>query len=156
MVPLVDTDPDLADSPWGDNEGTVGLTPNRLLGDLGTVFEGIDPLLRNHWHSNPRKIPEEVVRELPRTVMALGKLDILYKSQVKFANLLRTQGVELDCMEVAGLHQVKDMDQVTAAGCSVREYVTQKSIEFVKRAKCSAGQIPDAMLKLNREDTMKG
>ena len=48
LVPLIDTDPDLARNPWGDNESTVGLTSNRLLGDLRTIFEGEYPDYRDH------------------------------------------------------------------------------------------------------------
>jgi hypothetical protein len=47
-------------------------------------------------------------------------------------------------MEADGLHQVKDMDQVTEAGREVRQYITQKSTEFVKHAKCFAGGNPGA------------
>jgi hypothetical protein len=47
-------------------------------------------------------------------------------------------------MEVDGLHQVKNMDQVIKAGRAVRQYVTEKSIEFMKQAKCSAGEYSGA------------
>ena len=134
LVPLVDTEPDLSDNPWGENEKTPGLRPNRLLDDLKTLFEGEHPDFRKNWHFNPFKMPDEVVKELPRTIMVFGTLDILYKSQVKFKNRLQAQGVEVDCMEVDGLHQVKDMDQVTEAGRKVWQYVTQQSVNFVKSA----------------------
>jgi len=156
LVPLLDTAPDLADNPWGDNESTIGLTPDRLLGDLRTVFEGKYPDCRDHWHSNPRKMPDEVLRVLPRTIMVSATLDILHKSQVLFSNRLRAQGVEVDRMEADGLHQVKDMNQVTEAGCAVRRYVKQKSIEFAKHAKCSAGGGPDVAPTLNRQNVMTG
>lgn len=134
LVPLVDTDPDLADDPWGDNEGTIGLTPDRLLGDLRTAFEGQHLDCRDHWHSNPCRMPDEVVRVLPRTVIVLATLDILHKSQVEFKDRLQAQGVEVDCLEVVGLHQVKDMDQVIEAGRRVRKFIKEKSIEFVELA----------------------
>jgi acetyl esterase/lipase len=144
LVPLIDTDPDLADNPWGENEGTLGLTPAPLLGDIKTIFEGEHPNFRDHWHSNPCKMPDEAVIMLPKTIMVSARLDILYKSQVRFKDRLQAQGVEVGWMEVDGLHQVKDMDQVTKAGRAVRQYVTEKSIEFVKQAKCSAGGHPGA------------
>jgi acetyl esterase/lipase len=89
-------------------------------------------------------MPDKVVRMLPRTIMVFATLDILYKSQVEFKNRLQAQGVEVGCMVVDGLHQVKDMDQVTEAGRAVRQYVTQKSIEFVMHAKCFIGGNPGA------------
>jgi acetyl esterase/lipase len=104
LVQLINTDPDLADNPWGENEGTPGLTPNRLLGDLKIAFEREDPDFRNHGPSNPWKMPEEVVRMLPRTIMVSAKLDILYKSQVEFKDCLQAQGVQVDWMKVDGLH----------------------------------------------------
>ena len=137
LVPLINTDLDLADNSWGENESTLGLTPDRLLGDLKTTFEGRHPDYRNHWHSNPYKMPDEIIRMLPKTIMVFATLDILYKSQVEFKNRLQAQGVEVDWIEVDGLHYVKDMDQVTKAGRAVRQYITQKSTEFMKHAKCS-------------------
>jgi len=50
-------------------------------------------------------------------------------------------GVEVDWMVTDGLHQV-------------RRYVLQKSIEFAKHAKCSAGGGPDVAPTLNRQDAM--
>ena len=134
MVPLLDTAPDLAENPWGDNDSTIGLTPDRLLGDLRTVFEGKYPDCREDWHSNPCEMPDDVLRVLRRTVMVFATLDILHKSQVLFSNRLRDQGVEVDRMEADGLHQVKDMSQVTEAGCAVRHYIVQKTIEFANVA----------------------
>lgn len=156
LVSLLDTNPDLADNPWGDNESTIGFTLDRLLGDLRTVFEGKYPDCRDHWHSNPRKMPDEVLRVLPRTIMVSATLDILHKSQVLLSNRLRAQGVEVDWMEADGLHQVKDMDQFTKAGRAVRHYVTQKSVEFVKHAKCSAGGSPGVVPRMNRQNAMAG
>jgi acetyl esterase/lipase len=89
-------------------------------------------------------MPDEVVRVLPSTTMVFATLDILYKSQVEFKNRLQAQGVEVGWKEVDGLHQVKDMDQVTGAGRAVRQYVTQESIKFVKDAKYSTGGNPGA------------
>ena len=138
LVPLIQTDPDLADNPWGENESTLGLTPDRLLSDLKTTFDGKYPDCRDHWHSNPYKMSDEVVRMLPSpTIMVFAALDILYESDVEFKNRLQANGVKVSWMKANGLHQVKDMDQVTEAGRKVRQYATQKSIEFVERAKCS-------------------
>ncbi len=156
LVPLIDTDPDLAKDPWGDNESTVGLTPDRLLGDLRTVFEAEYPGCRDHWHSNPSKMPDEVIRMLPRTFMVSAKLDILYQSQVELSNRLQAQRVEVDCPEVVGLHQVKDMDQVTEAGRRVRRYIKEKSIEFVELAKRRRGRDEGVMPRLNRQDAAVG
>jgi acetyl esterase/lipase len=156
LVPLLDTAPDLADNPWGDNDNTIGLTPDRLLGDLRTVFEGKYPDCRDHWHSNPSKMPDEVLRVLPRTVMVSATLDILHKSQVLFSNRLRDQEVEVDWMEADGIHQMKDMSQVTVAGGAVRRYVMQKSIEFAKHAKSSANGGADVAPTLKRQNAMTG
>jgi hypothetical protein len=59
----------------------------------------------------------------------------------EFKNRVQAQGVKVGWMEVDGLHQVKDMDQVTEAGRTVRQYVKEMSSEFVKHAKCSAGEV---------------
>jgi hypothetical protein len=91
--------------PMGENESTLGLTPNRLLDDLKTTFEGKHPDCRNHWHNNPCKMPDEVVRKLPSTIMVFATLDILYKSQVTFKDRLQAQDMKVGWMEVDGLHQ---------------------------------------------------
>jgi hypothetical protein len=46
--------------------------------------------------------------------------------------------VEVGWIKINRLYQVKDMDQVIKAGRAVRQYVTEKSIEFIKQAKYSA------------------
>jgi acetyl esterase/lipase len=74
---------------------------------------------------------------LPPTIMVFASLDILYKSGLKFKDRLQAQSVAVSWMEANGLHQMKDMDRMTGAGREVRQYVTQKSIEFVEHAKCS-------------------
>lgn len=78
---------------------------------------------------------------LPSTIMVFAKLDILYKWQVEFKNRLEALGVVVSWKEVDGLHQVKDMDQVTEAGREVRRYISQKSIQFVEYANRSAGNV---------------
>lgn len=130
LVPVINTDPDLTNDPWGKNERTVGLTPEQLLEDLKLVFQGELPDDRDHWHCNPLKMPDEVVRMLPAMIMVSAKLDILYQSQVAFKNRLQARGVKVDWSDFDGLHQMKDMDQVTDAGRAVRQHVTQKSREF--------------------------
>ena len=89
-------------------------------------------------------MPDEAVIILPKTIIVSARLDILYKSQVRFKDRLQAQGVEVGWMEINRLHQVKDMDQVIKAGRTVRQYVTEKSIEFIKQAKCSADRHPGA------------
>ena len=157
MVPVVNTDPDLADNPWGENKNTIRLTPDQLLGDLGQAFDGGPG---DHWHSNPWKMPDEVIRMLPQIVMVSARLDILYRSQVAYKNRLQAQDVQIDWTEFDGLHQMKDMDQVTDAGRAVRQYVTQKSIELARRAKCtadgSACATHRAVPTLIRQDAMSG
>ena len=131
------THPDLANNPWGENESILGLTPDRLLADLKTAFEGEQPGCRDHWHNNPDRMLDEVVAVLPKTTMVLARLDTLYKSQIQFGRRLRDQGLEVDWLEVDGLHYVKDMDKVTEAGRAVRQYVKRISIEYAEHAKIS-------------------
>ena len=101
-------------------------------------------------------MPDEVIRMLPRTFMVSATLDILYQSQVEFSNRLRAQGVEVDCLEVVGLHQVKDMAQVTEAGRRVKGYIKEKSIEFVELATRRRGRNEGVMPRLKRQDTAVG
>ncbi|KAK5074437.1 hypothetical protein LTR70_010238 [Exophiala xenobiotica] len=155
LVPLIDTNPDLAASPWGENENTIGLTPRRLLEDLDAAFRDEDPEFRLHWHSNPRKMPDYVMNQLPTVIMVLAKLDILYPSQVEFKTRLEDQGVNLSWIEVDGLHQVKDMDRVTAAGREVRQYILRASREFMKRAACSTDRRPELVPESQREAATK-
>ena len=132
LVPLVNTDPSRTSDPWGENAGTIGLTQEQLLRDLSTAFESKHPDSREHWHSNPCKMPSEVMRLLPHSHIVIAKLDILYLSQVAFKNRLQAEGVKLHAIEVDGLHQVKDMDQETEAGRQVRDYGKQISSEFYR------------------------
>lgn len=141
LVPLTDTDPDLTDKPWGENQNSLGLTPDRLLGDLKTTFEEKHPDSRDHWHSNPCKMSDEAIRLLPSTIMVVAKLDILYRSQTKFKNRLQAQGVEVDWLEVDGLHYVKDMDKVTEAGRAVRQYIKHISIEYAEHTEMSTKKV---------------
>lgn len=156
LVPLIDTNPNLADDPWGDNENTIGLTPDRLLSDLNAAFKDDDPRVRDHWHSNPRQMPDEVMRSLPRVIMVLAKLDILYRSQWEFKTRLQAQHADLSYIKVNGLHQVKDLDCVTEAGREVRRYIRQVSKEFMVSAACSANRGPAVVPELRREEAMKG
>jgi len=135
IVPLIVTNPDLADDPWGENDNTLGLTPDRLMGDLQTAFQGQEPDCRDHWHHNPSQLPDDIIKELPKTTMVFAKLDILYKTQVEFGRRLKDQGVEVDWLEVDGLHYVKDMDKVTEAGRAVRQYIKRVSLEYAEAAK---------------------
>ena len=132
LVPLINTDPSRTSDPWGENAGTIGLTEEQLLRDLSTVFEGEHADSREHWHSNPCKMPGEIKKLLPYSHMALAKLDILYPSQLAFKDSLQAEGVKLDAIEVDGLHQVKDMDRETKAGQQIRHYGRQISSEFME------------------------
>jgi hypothetical protein len=69
-----------------------------------------------------------------------------------FRSRLQAQGVLMDWKDFNGLHQVKDMDQVTDAGRAVRQYISQKSIELVGRTKAADGAMP----RLTRQDAMVG
>lgn len=80
LVPLVMTDPDLADNSWDENESTVKLTSDRLLSDLRTTFEGKHSDRRDHWHNNSFKMLNEIVKMLSSSIMMFATLDILYKS----------------------------------------------------------------------------
>ncbi|KAK5069426.1 hypothetical protein LTR51_008676 [Lithohypha guttulata] len=152
LVPLIDTNPNLTDDPWGDNENTTGLTPDRLLSDLNAAFQNDDPRVRDHWHSNLRYMPNEVMRSLPRIFMVLAKLDILYRSQLEFKTRLQDQHADLSCIEVNGLHQVKDLDCVTETAREVRRYIWQASKEFMVSAACSANRGPAVVPELRREE----
>lgn len=134
LVPVTNTNPDLANDPWGENKNTVGLTPDRLLRDLSAAFQNESPDFRNHWHSNPCKIPDELMKLLPKMAIVAAKLDILYLSQSEFMGRLKTQNVDVSWIEVDGLHQAKDMDRVTAAGREVRQKVLQWSTGLTRHA----------------------
>ena len=135
MQPLVTTDFDLTDSPWGENEETVGLTPSRLLSELETAFKEKDSDCRSHWSGDAGKMPEEVLRLLPPTLVTLATFDILRKSGLRFVNDLRASNVDVVCKEFEGLHQVKDMDRVTEAGRALRQYVCGWLVEMAQRCK---------------------
>lgn len=132
IVPVVQTHPD-RENPWGENERTPGLTPERLLTDFEIAFKGVEANFRDHWHGDPSKMSDEIIHKLPRIIMVSATLDILHISQAKFANRLQTQGVEVRWKTVDGLHQVKDMYQ-TRAGQEVADYVKQMTIQIVSEA----------------------
>jgi len=48
LVSLVNIDLNLNDDSWGENESIFGLTPDRLLGNLKTTFEGKFPDYWDH------------------------------------------------------------------------------------------------------------
>lgn len=146
VVPVVQTHLD-HDKPWGENECTPGLTPERLLNDLEMAFNGVEASFRDHWHSDPWKMPDEVLRKLPRIIMVSAKFDILHDSQVEFRNRIDALGMKVEWKAADGLHQVKDMYQ-TQAGREVTEYVTQKTIEMVTRAQSPSLDRQDAMVGL--------
>ena len=117
-------------------------THDRLLSNLKAAFKDDDPQIRDHWHSNPIKIPDDIVRMLPRTTMVSAKLDIRCPSQSKFKERFQTRGVRVSGIKVGGLHQVKDMDQVTAAGREVRLYVLQELRDFMEEGACFRDKDP--------------
>ena len=100
--------------------------------DLEVAFQNEDFNVRDNWHSNPRKIPDDVIRILPRMVIVAADLDILFPSQLALKTRLEAQSVSLSWIVVNGLHQVKDLDQVTEAGCEVKQRVLHESKIFVR------------------------
>ena len=107
IVPLVNTKQNLDMNPCGENEDTVGLTPKRLLDDLWDMSRNDRPAFLEHWHSNPCKMLDADMKLLPRTVLVFAKLNILYPSQTELEGRLRGAGVDLECLKVYGVHQVK-------------------------------------------------
>ena len=76
IVPVVQTQPD-HNSAWGKNAYSPGLTPERLLKDLRVSFGGVDPVFRDHWHSDPWAMPDQVLQRLPGLIMVSTSIDIL-------------------------------------------------------------------------------
>ena len=134
LVPLFDTDPDPAANPWGENVHTVGLEPDRLLEDLEKAFNGDG---RDHWTRNSDKMPNEILKHVPRTVMVLAKLDILYPHSVTFRDRLKKQGVEVESLEVDSIHQVKELYN-TEQGRKVWEFCTKKYRELIALAQSAS------------------
>lgn len=145
IVPVVQTHPG-HENPWGENEYTPGLVPEKLLNDLEIAFGGVGSEFRDHWHSDPWKMPDETIRKLPRIIIVSARLDILHKSQTEFANRLQTQGVEVKWKTVDGLHQVKDVPNT--AGQEVADYVKQMTIEMVTKAQSPSLNHQEAMVGL--------
>ena len=125
IVPVPDTDPGYADDRWGENIDALGLTPLRLLSELRKLF-GRYLSDRTDWIYNPSCVPSHVFRNLPTTTMVLATLDPLYQSQVRFRDRLVAESVNVECLEVNGLHMAKDLDEVTEAGRQVRQWMREK------------------------------
>jgi acetyl esterase/lipase len=120
IVPIFDTNPTDKPDPWGENAGTPGLTADRLLGGLEPTFREVS---RDDWYYNPSKMPDHVVQELPPMAIALAKFDILYKQGKQFCEEHLQHRHDMRWKTFDGIHQVKDMDQVTAEGRLLREYI---------------------------------
>ena len=123
VVPLVDTCPDLAVDPWGQNPISFGLTTNRLLNELDERFGGLSGDRRNDWHYNPSKIPGKTIRKMGRITMIVSTFDVLLESQMRFRDQVKSSGPEVEWYQYDGLHMVNNMDQKTQAGRDVRHFL---------------------------------
>ena len=148
QVWLATTNPHTLSSSFGGNKHTLGLKSATLLNDLHAALENEDEEFRDSWHSDPFKMPAEVMKLLPPSVMVYAELDCLFESQMKHKDRLLAQGVDLSWCTVDGLHMVKDMDLETDAGRRVREFVRLKSLEFIERFRST--------VVLHRQDAISG
>ena len=135
IVPLFNTAPNLQADPWGENSDTLGLTPYRLTKELDQAFKGNE---REHWTRNPARMPNEILKLVPPTVIVRAKLDILYLDGVIFEMCLRRNNVKVDLLEVDSIHQVKELYN-TEAGRKVWEFCKEKYLDiFVSGANTSS------------------
>ena len=133
VVPLFDTNPDPRGNPWGLNADAPGLEPDRLMEELNNAFKRVQQDERNDWTINPDRMPKEILQHIPRTVMVLAYLDILYLNGISFKYGLRNQGVQVESLEVNSIHQVKELYN-TEEGRRVWKYAKEKYCELIHLA----------------------
>ena len=120
-------------SSCGENKHTLELTSATLLNDLHAALKNENEESRDSWHGDPVKVPAEVIKLLPPSVMVYAELDCLFESQMKHKDHLLAQGADLNWCTIDGLHMVKNMVLKTETGRLVREFVRLKSLEFIER-----------------------
>ena len=79
-------------------------------------------------------MPKEILKLIPRTVMVLATLDILYLGGVSMKYRLRNERVEVESLEVNSIHQVKELHN-TEDGRKVWEYARVKYCELIDVAR---------------------
>jgi acetyl esterase/lipase len=112
--------PHLNEKSLGLVDDSPGLTPERLLSSLRAAFKGSH---EDNWRKNPSRWSDSRLGLMPPTVFALARHDVLKPEAIAFMHRMRSQGVHVFCDIFDGIHQVKDMDQVTQAGRQIRQFV---------------------------------
>jgi acetyl esterase/lipase len=121
FVPLINTNPNPRGMPWGLVEDSPGLPPEKLLGSLNATFKYTKS--RDHWRKNPSRWSDSRLGTLPRMVIGIARHDILRPQTLDFGQRMLAQGANISYICVDGIHQVKDMDQITKAGQQIRKFM---------------------------------
>ena len=113
---------------------------------MSKAFTNVSPEFREHWNSDPYRIPDEVLRDWPSTSLIVSHPDSLDKRQMKFRDRLQTQITEVDCKVIDGLHRIRGEHQ-TAVSQEVIRYVVSETVKIAK------GFTPPPLI---RQEAIKG
>ncbi|KAK5077723.1 hypothetical protein LTR70_009491 [Exophiala xenobiotica] len=128
VVPVIDTDPEASENPWGENEQTMVLLPDGLISQLNQTFRGVFRVDTKDWRNNLSAMTGPTFKYLPqRTLMIFAAFDALLDTQMKWMNQVPHHEDRI-CLKVDAFHNVKDLYD-TKAG---RE-VWDATVAFYKR-----------------------
>ncbi|KAM5346823.1 hypothetical protein ACJ41O_009828 [Fusarium nematophilum] len=115
FIPVVDNTA-TADGVWKPNAETAPwLTAPRMEWYRKLYFTRDED--RTKWDASPNLAPEPLLRNLPRTWMAVSEMDILAPEALAFGDQLRSLGVEVETLVVkGGTHSILSLHGVVDRG----------------------------------------
>lgn len=94
---------------WADNAHAPWLTPERMLWFKSNYLPNETDWTK--WDASPIFAPDELVKKVPKTWIAVAELDILRDEGIAYAEKLRKEGVHVDVeLYKGGPHPIMAMD----------------------------------------------
>ena len=108
VFPVIDNTATTADF-WAENQHAPWLTPDRMLWYRQHYLPHTAD--RMNWDASPIFAPEELVKQLPKTWIGVGEVDILKAEGIAYAKKLEKLGVDVELVVYQGTpHRVPVLD----------------------------------------------
>ncbi|PPQ79008.1 hypothetical protein CVT25_002317 [Psilocybe cyanescens] len=114
IVPVTDNTASIENS-WAENALTPWLSPDRMMWFRHNYLPYKEDWTK--WDASPLFAPEDLIRKLPRTWIAVNELDILRDEGIQYGEKLKEAGVVADIELYKGApHPIMAMDGVLSIG----------------------------------------
>ena len=102
VVPVIDQTATV-ETLWSEHQHAPWLPPNRMAWFRALYLLGADTQQAHDWRVSPCFAPEEALRMLPRTFVAIAGQDVLSTEGLAYAEQLKGLGVEVDARIYEGM-----------------------------------------------------